>query len=168
MPQTRYEDMFWYAAPVLTCHGNHQYAEIPLPYADLPQTNWDEWLSTGCEGLLQLPPDDWRVTFGCLSCGLVDTYGPPDVSTHTVLHQTEGRFHSGTNCYCAELQCGKPGCGLPAKLYIAVPNGQWDEKGLASLLRMDVFHGQLPCDHNVSTFRPRPKGVPYRAMNRLW
>lgn len=167
--RTRYEDMFWYAAPVLVCHGNHQRAEIPLPYADLPQTNRDEWWSEEGGNLLELPPDDWRATFGCLKCGLVDTYGPPDVKASLVLHPTEGKFHSGTNCYCAEVQCGKPGCEVPAKLHVnAVPFDQEIERWLADQIRGGIFHGQLPCDHNVSIFRPRLRGIPYRAMNRLW
>lgn len=162
-----YREMFWYVAPVLVCHGNHQHSEIPLPYADLPQTNRGEWFVLERRNPLELPTDEWQVVFGCPVCGLVDTYRRRDLDTRLEFHESGGRFRSDTNCFCADVLCGRPGCGTPAKVHVSL-GPQGGEEGVKYMLQKAAIVGQLPCGHSVAVFRPRLNGNPYRVMNRLW
>ena len=165
--------MHLYVAPSLVCYSfrhrglDWSWHTIPLPYPDLPGITEDEWRNLGDKNPIVLPPDGWKVLFGCRECGHLDTYDADSVGENVLERQQSGRFHNETNCFSVKLRCARIDCKVPATLHVNLGDGE-TEKDLLRLLKANFFDGLLPCGHQIMSIPDRYYVDPHRILSRLW
>jgi hypothetical protein len=93
------------------------------------------------------PSGEWKAFFACSSCGLVSEYSALDLHIDFVEKQTQGRYYSGANCFCIEVECADMRCKFPARFHVEKSGA--DESEMSTLLKDAFFIGSLPCGHAI-------------------
>jgi hypothetical protein len=160
-----FAETFFYAAPKVTCAKC--WADIPLPYPDLPLTDHDHWTAGEYESPMETIPDEWKITLGCRECGHVETYPGWHVGDWLVERPTRGKFHNDANMFSVGMRCAKMDCKAPATLHTNLKDGEV-EKEFLGLLKQAFFHGSLPCGHQIMPIPECYYADPHRVLSRLW
>ena len=139
-----------YWAPILHCKNRRAGCPpIQLPAFLLLDFDPDQEGASQAVDRDQLgwPSDGWKAFFACSSCGFLYEYSAQDLQTDFVRKQSRGKYYSGANCFCIEIECADMHCKSPARFHVEKSGA--DESGISTLLRGAFFVGPLPCGHAI-------------------
>lgn len=142
----------WYWAPILRCRSGRPSClliQMPAFLLLVPDPDQEEANAAADRDQLGWPSDGWKAFFACSSCGFLSEYSALDVQTDLVEKQTQGKYYSGANCFCIEVECADMRCKSPACFHVEKSGA--DESEISTLLRRAFFFGSLPCGHAIPT-----------------
>ena len=155
-----------FAVLVITCSGDDcASGDVVLPYKYGRQiTPGQRWTPPDINQW-DLPSDEWRVTLGCLSCGLVATYPASDIRIDGRLGVVGWERLLGSDLHSVEFPCGDAHCKSRTKIYVDTQGGS--EADLRAKLRGAHFRDwKMPCGHYM---KPVPeKWYLILRVDHLW
>ncbi len=152
-------EVYYYDEPVIGCGSGDGTPERPryceaivLPFQPLPissgmQMPGDPIPEKTDEYQARWPPDDWRATIGCPSCGIILQYDARAVSWQRACFDESGNYFSDTTCYRIEFECARKDCRVPVRFHTVLSDRIPTEVALRATLRTDFFHGNCSAGH---------------------
>jgi|SRR5579859_7649054 len=157
------DQIFLFTAPFFQCSKCR--GVIHLPYGELPRTTLDRLFGIEVEDQISWPPDEWRATFGCSKCGLVNNCAADDVLASSGRYGDARGYHDAATLFAATFPCGKLHCKAPAIMYANIESG--GAVKYLRLLRSGFFQGKLPCGHDIAAVPEKYYKIE-RVTERLW
>ena len=159
----RYAGSQLFIAPFIHCSECSR--EVALPYGELPQRSLDPQSNRPNEGQILLPPDGWRIAFGCLKCGLLSTYGAQEVEFETGNYIGELPIRDDSTFFSATVPCADTHCPARSIMYTSIETGGPGD--IPPRLQSGFFRGNLLCGH-PPTLGPEWFYKLRAVSSRLW